>query len=229
MTSDIAEGYRVQFAGVEEDPRGFYPSFRTIDGVMPLNTMSQGTQSLIQWLAHLVIGYAEYYDFPDRLEDESGTLIVDEIDAHLHPAWQRGIIPTLARHFPNLQIFCSTHCSPLMLAGLGPGQVQLLTRDDDDQVQVSSNDFSVAGWSADQILRGLLGVRNPTDLQTIKDFDRLEYLNNKGSLDEEESEEFERLASFTEAQLMDGSSSYLIDKLAQGISRFYEGESPPEP
>ena len=57
---------------------------------------------------------------PD-LTEKPGILIVDEIDVHLHPSWQRRIIPALTKNFPNLQIFCSTH-SPLMLAGLGEGR-----------------------------------------------------------------------------------------------------------
>lgn len=225
MATEIAEGFPITFNGVEEDTNGFFPSFETIDGIMPLNTMSQGTQSVIQWLAHLVIGYAEYYDFPDCLEDEQGILIVDEIDAHLHPAWQRGIIPTLTAHFPNLQIFCSTH-SPLMLAGLKPGQVQLLTRDEDDQVQVSRNEFSIAGWSADQILRNLLDIRNPTDLATIGNFDKLEELRSKSRLSPEDSAELERISSLMAGQRSGGSSSVLIGKLIQGI-RESRGESYP--
>ena len=221
MATDITEGFPITFTGVDEDSTGFFPSFQTIDGIIPLNTMSQGTQSVIQWLARLVIGYADYYDFPERLEDEPGVLIVDEIDAHLHPAWQRGIIPTLTKHFPNLQIFCSTH-SPLMLAGLDPGQVQLLTRDEDGGVQVSRNEFSVAGWSADQILRSLLGVRNPTDLETIKNFDRLEELSSQEKLSEQDSAELERLTSLTESQMDGGSSSFLINKLASEIRRHNE-------
>ena len=228
MATDITEGFPIKFTGVDEDSTGFFPSFQTIDGTMPLNTMSQGTQSVIQWLAHLVIGYAEYYDFPERLEDEPGILIVDEIDAHLHPAWQRGIIPTLTRHFPHLQIFCSTH-SPLMIAGLDPGQVQLLTRDEDDGVQVSTNDLSVAGWSADQILRNLLGVRNPTDLKTIADFDKLEELSEKEQLSQEETAELERLTSLTETQRGDGSSSTLVQELIRGIREYQEESSSLEP
>ena len=223
MATDIAEGFPIAFTGVDEDSTGFFPSFQTIDGTMPLNTMSQGTQSVIQWLAHLVIGYAEYYDFPEHLEDEPGTLIVDEIDAHLHPAWQRGIIRTLTRHFPRLQIFCSTH-SPLMLAGLEPGQIQLLTRNEDNEVQVSRNDLSVAGWSADQILRNLLGVRNPTDLKTIENSDKLEELNAKEQLSQEEVTELQRLTSLTETHPVGGSSSLLLEELIRGV-RKYEGKA----
>ena len=133
MASEITEGFPVRFAGTDEDSNGFYPKFETIDGYVPLNTLSQGTQSIIQLLAHFLISLAEYYDFPENLEEKPGILIVDEIDAHLHPSWQRQIIPTLTRHFPHLQIFCSTH-SPLMLAGLKEGQVQLLRRDEAGEI-----------------------------------------------------------------------------------------------
>ena len=164
IASEITDGFLIQFSGVGEDDDGFFPEFRTVDGPMPLNTVSQGTQSVIQWLAHLLIGYAAYYDFPENLEEKPGVLIVDEIDAHLHPSWQRRIIPALTSHFPNLQIFCSTH-SPLMLAGLKAGQVQLLQRDESNsnKVTVSRNEVDIAGWSADEILRGFLGVDDPTD------------------------------------------------------------------
>ena len=64
IASDITDGFPIKFIGVNEDTNGFFPEFETIDGVVPLNTMSQGTQSIIQWLGHLLIGYAEYYDFP---------------------------------------------------------------------------------------------------------------------------------------------------------------------
>ena len=119
VTSDITEGFPVRFAGVTEDSMGFIPEFNTPDGQIPLNILSQGTQSLFHWISRLLFGYGEFYDFPSDLSDKPGVLIIDEIDAHLHPSWQRRIIPTLVHHFPSLQIFCSTH-SPLMLAGLGP-------------------------------------------------------------------------------------------------------------
>ena len=226
MTTEITEGFPISFTGVTEDANGFFPTFKTIDGVMPMNTMSQGTQSVIQWLARLIIGYAEYYDFPERLEDEPGVIIVDEIDAHLHPAWQRGIITTLTSHFPNLQIFCSTH-SPLMLAGLGPGEVHLLTRDEDNTVQVSRNEHSVAGWSADQILRDFLGVRNPTDLKTVRNYDRVEELRAKDQLSAQESEELDRLIPLTETPRSTGSALNLINELAREIKNLQNEDASP--
>ena len=160
IVSEVTEGYPIRFERVEEDDYGLFPQFITPDGSMPLNVLSQGTQSLVQWLAHLLIGLAEYYDYPDDIEDRPGVLIIDEIDAHLHPSWQRRIIPALTEHFPNLQIFCSTH-SPLMLAGLKTGQVQLLRRDDNGKVTVSRNEQDIVGWSADEILAQLPQCAKP--------------------------------------------------------------------
>ena len=105
MASEITEGFPIEFKGVGEDQRGLFPQFGTLDGDVPLDVLSQGTQSMIQWLAQLLIGYAEFYDYPVDLAERPGILIIDEIDAHLHPSWQRRIIPTLIKHLPNLQIF----------------------------------------------------------------------------------------------------------------------------
>ena len=161
VASDITEGFPLHFMRIEEDDEGLFPQINTPDGDVPLNVLSQGTQSLIQWIGHFVLGYAQYYDYPDELETMPGILIIDEIDAHLHPSWQRQIIPTLVRNFPKLQIFCSTH-SPLMLAGLKEGQVQLLRRDEKGQVAASRNETDIIGWSADEILRNFLDVSSPT-------------------------------------------------------------------
>ena len=191
VASEITESYPIEFLSIDEDEEGLFPSFQTIDGSLPLNVLSQGTQSTIQWLAHFLFGYAQYYDYPENLEEKPAILIVDEIDAHLHPSWQRRIIPALTGNFPNLQIFCSTH-SPLMLAGLGEGQVQLLSRDE-GKVTVSRNRWDMAGWSAEEILRSVLGVRDTMDLTTASEIDRMGALSIQEELTEGEKAELEEL------------------------------------
>ena len=189
---------------------------------MPLNTMSQGTQSIVQWLAHLLIGYAAYYDFPKNLEEKPGVLIIDEIDAHLHPSWQRRIIPALTNNFPNLQIFCSTH-SPLMLAGLKAGQVHLLQRDESNKVTVSRNEEDIAGWSADEILRSFLGVPDPTDQETVDQLERLRELRRKRDLSPEESEELESLRDAVSEDLLSGPIAAQMERFAQALERAQTG------
>ena len=117
IASEITEGYSIEFLGIGGGDKSRFPEFLTPDGCLPLNTLSQGTQSIIQWLSRFLFSFAQYYGFPSDLMEKPCVLIIDEIDVHLHPSWQRQIIPALTRNLPNLQIFCSTH-SPLMLAGL---------------------------------------------------------------------------------------------------------------
>ena len=218
IASEITDEFLDQFSGVDEDDGGFFPGFGTVDGTMPLNTLSQGTQSIIQWLARLLIGYASYYNFPKSLEDKPGVLIVDEIDAHLHPSWQRRIIPTLTKHFPSLQIFCSTH-SPLMLAGLKAGQVQLLRRDENNRVTVSTNNVDLVAWSADEILRNFLGVRDPTDQGTVVQLERLRELQGKRELSPKESKELELLSDAVSADLLNGPAAAQVDRFIQALEK----------
>lgn len=216
LASEITEGFSLEFSGISEDERGLYPAFQTPDGVVPLNVLSQGTQSLIQWLARLIIGYAKHYEYPPNFGDKPGILIVDEIDAHLHPSWQRRILPTVSRAFPSLQIFCSTH-SPLMLAGLKAGQVHLLRRDKKGEVTVSRNETDIVGWSADEIVTTFLGVETATDLQTEENLQRLRELRSKKRLSAKQRRELESLRDVVNQALLCGPGAEEVDRLADRL------------
>jgi hypothetical protein len=179
IASEITEGFPMQFLRVAEDQEGLVPLFSTPDGDVPFNVLSQGTQSVMQWLTFVLAGYAKYYGYPTNLAAQPGIVIIDEIDAHLHPAAQRRVIPALQRHFPKLQIFCSTH-SPLMLAGLKTHQMQLFQRDAAGKVFLSRHETDIVGWSVDEILQGLLGVEPLTALETER---RLRNLHERQRLE----------------------------------------------
>ena len=218
IAAEITEDFPIQFVGVEEDQQGLYPAFRTPDGDLPLDVLSQGTQSIIQFVAHLLLRYAEYYDFPPDLRDKPGIAIVDEIDAHLHPTWQRRIIPTLTDNFPNLQIFCSTH-SPLMLAGLRAEQVRLLHRDEHGKVAVAMNESDISGWTGDEILRQFMEVSNPTDITTASRVRRFQELGGKELLSDAEAEELEQLRKIVRGDLLSGPMSAQVIRFAKELER----------
>ena len=224
VVSDITGQFPIKFLGTDEDEYGFYPQFQTIDGPLPLNTLSQGTQSIIQWLAYLIIGYAEYFGYPEDLTERPGVLIIDEIDAHLHPSWQRRIIPTLTKHFPNLQIFCSTH-SPLMIAGLEAGQLQMLQRDESGRVTVSRNEEGTVGWTADEILRHLLDIPDPTDIGAEERLARLQDLQLRRDLTAPEVAELEELRQTVNQDLVRGPMGGQLDHFAE-VLRQVVGNTP---
>ena len=220
VASKITEEFEITFEGVSEDGGGLFPLFGTPDGKMPLDYLSQGTQSIIQFMAHILLGYAEYYDFPSDLKDKPGILIIDEIDVHLHPSWQRRVIPALTDHFPSLQIFCSTH-SPLMLAGLDEGQIQLLARHDGFGVAVTQNENPIMGWSADEILTSLLNVRDPMDLATALDARRLGELSIKESLTDAEAEELAQLQETISKRFSASPSDPRMDFILKYLEHIY--------
>jgi len=58
-------------------------------------------------------------------------VLIDELDAHMHPAWQQVVVHRLGEHFPNIQFVATTH-SPLVVAGLDAKQVTRFRRAEDD-------------------------------------------------------------------------------------------------
>src|SRR5262245_44038545 len=165
IASEILDGFPVEFWRIAEDRDGVFPQFRTLDGELAFDVFSQGTQSVLQWLAYVLISYAKYYGYPSNLAEQPGIMIIDEIDAHLHPTAQQRIMPILQRHFPRMQIFCSTH-SPLMLIGLQPGQIQCLQRDSHGTVTVSRNATAIAAQSTDAVLHQFFGIPIATSAPT---------------------------------------------------------------
>ena len=218
VTAQITDGFVTGFAGVDADDEGFFPKFHTQSGVLPLNTMSQGTQSIVQWLAHFLVGYSEYYNHPEDYSGASGILIIDEIDAHMHPSWQRRIIPALRQNFPDIQLFCSTH-SPLVVAGLQAGQVQLLQRHSEGHIEAIPNENDIVGWTADEILRAYLGVTDPVDLDTLDRLEAIRTLRAKINLSPEEMDRLDSLTRRVGEDLISGPGSELVHRFAEQLRR----------
>lgn len=150
--------------------------------------LSSGTQGTLLWIRALALKIAHHYDWQEGWEKKPAILLIDEIENHLHPTWQRRVIPALLEHFPGLQIFATTH-SPFVVAGLKAGQVHLLKRDENGVVSASTNDEDIIGWTADEILRTMMGVEDPTDDDTAAAARELRQLRNEGPRDTVEAEE----------------------------------------
>lgn len=163
-------------------------------GSEPLDasSLSSGTQLTFLWIWWVALKMLHHYEFMDDWEKRSAILLMDEIENHLHPTWQRRVIPALLEYFPGLQIFATTH-SPFVVAGLRAGQVHMLKRDADGVVTASTNEQDIIGWTTDEILRTFMGVDEPTDQLTINRRERLLDLRRKDSLSDDESVEMEEL------------------------------------
>ena len=161
-------------------------------GRIYVGDLSSGSQSTLLWILWLAFKMLNHYEFADGWNEKPAVLLIDEIENHLHPTWQRRVIPALRSHFPGLQIFATSH-SPFVVAGLRRGQVHILRRDTDGSVSGSTNERDIVGWTTDEILRTFMGVDEPTDQLTVDRMNRLRELRGKEELSDAEAEEMSDL------------------------------------
>ncbi|MGN7713715.1 AAA family ATPase [Agrobacterium radiobacter] len=129
---------------------------------MPYSSLSDGYKAFIAWVTDLIGYMAEVTPAPMRLVELPGVVLVDEIDLHLHPEWQRSVVPTLAKAFPKLQFVLTSH-SPLVASTVHRQNVYVTEADFDGTARLGQLDESVFGRSAEQLLLssyfGLLTTR----------------------------------------------------------------------
>ncbi|MCE2464259.1 MAG: AAA family ATPase [Dehalococcoidia bacterium] len=178
--------------GISHHSMGIRTSDQGLKSPLYAGDLSSGTQGTLLWVWALALKIASYYEWTEGWEEKPAILLIDEIENHLHPAWQRRVIPALLEHFPGLQIFATTH-TPFMVAGLKAGQVHLLSRDENGVVTATTNTEDVIGWTADEILRTMMGVEEPTDQLTVDRANRLRQLREKEALTPEEETELNEL------------------------------------
>jgi uncharacterized protein (TIGR02646 family) len=115
---------------------------------VPLEHLSDGYQSVVALATDLMISLLRQWP---SVEAAEGTVLIDELGAHLHPRWRMRIVPSLRQVFPRVQFLSSTH-DPLCLRGLGDGEVVVVRRDQAGGIEAVTDLPSVAGLRVDQLL-----------------------------------------------------------------------------
>ena len=98
------------------------------NGSLLLDQLSDGLQSMGAWWGDLLYHLTRLDPWHDQPLDIPGLLLLDEIDLHLHPNWQRGLREFLLEKLPNFQIVATSH-SPFVLQSLQPGELIKLDGD----------------------------------------------------------------------------------------------------
>lgn len=134
----------------------------------PVRMLSDGEKGVISLVAD--IAYRMALLNPSLLEnilETRGIVLIDEIDLHLHPAWQKKIIHDLTSIFPNIQFVITTH-SPSVLANVPKEYVQIL-----NHFQLYTPQGTTYGRSVEEILRGVMDVNIRPDeiLELQNEFD----------------------------------------------------------
>lgn len=127
-------------------------------GTASLSSLGDGYRSVVTWVLDMIAWWflkqqqEEKDGVPTRV---SGIVVVDEVEQHLHPRWQRNIVSRLVSSFPDVQFVLTTH-SPLVASGCENVAVHKL----DSGAHTVESPY---GWLAEDVYRmmGLLkGTRS---------------------------------------------------------------------
>ncbi|HSK79959.1 MAG TPA: AAA family ATPase [Thermoanaerobaculia bacterium] len=159
---------------------------------LPATWLSDGYQAMLSWVADL-LGHAFLEDPEADPWGLQGIVLLDEIDLHLHPTWQRRIIPLLRRVFPKLQFIVNTH-SPLVLAGFERDEIILLKMQGGQVVQDPA-EIEPGVLTASEILSNFFDVQRagrPDLVRKERRYVELKALGHPGEREREELRTLER-------------------------------------
>lgn len=136
----------------------------------PLEQLSDGYRSLMAMVLDVMRGMLEVWG---DLENARGLVLIDEIETHLHPRWKLRVVSALRRAMPNVQFVATTH-DPLCLRGMRGGEVQVLVRNDNQQIQALAGLPDVRGMRAEQLLTSdYFGLSSTADPDVEEALERL--------------------------------------------------------
>ncbi|WP_224360324.1 AAA family ATPase [Hyalangium versicolor] len=179
---------------------------RFVDGNgcdVPVENLSDGYRSILSMTFELIRQLVKTYGAtrifspgdPTKVS-ASGIVLIDEIDVHLHPTWQRRVGHWFRKHFPNIQFIVTTH-SPLICQAATVGSIFRLPRPGSEErggmVTGVARDRLLYGTVLDAYSSGVFGDVPTRSPEALEQLERLALLNQKelgeGLTNEERSEQ----------------------------------------
>ena len=163
---------------------------------MPLDALGDGYRSTLGMIIDLFgwksLHEATKKDFKiEQIIQMTGILLLDEIEQHLHPIWQKQIVNLLRREFPNIQFITTSH-SPLCVVGttdLTDEECSIVVLEQKEDYVEKRVTTPPRGKRVDQVLTSYLFDLYTTSDNLIKrDIEKYSYLYNKDRTKEEEKE-----------------------------------------
>ena len=143
----------------------------SIDGkAQPFDNLSAGQRMMLAMVADIAIKAVTQNNFllptdelgpedeplPRLLRETPGMVLIDELDVHLHPRWQRRVATDLKENFPNIQFVCTSH-SPQVIGEVRPEEIRIL---EDGGVSTPTRSF---GIDSSRILEELMEAKSRSE------------------------------------------------------------------
>lgn len=156
-------------------------SIRINDVSLTFNTLPDGLKSIISWLSDLLmrLDRINWADKSKSILEQNFILFLDEIEVHLHPAWQRKILPVVQDLFPNAQIFISTH-SPFVVGSVDGAWVYNFKLDENNNSYLEKEPYLTEdGHSYDRILEETFGIKERFGVAVQAQLEKFREYKNK--------------------------------------------------
>jgi len=148
------------------------------DQELDFDVLPDGLKSLISWIGDLLmrLDSLKWKDDTPIFEREI-ILFLDEIEVHLHPVWQRKVLPVVQELFKNSQIFVSTH-SPFVVNSVDDAWVYKLKLEN-GRAKVAEVIKSEDGFSYSRVLSEIFDIDEEFGVEVQKDLAKFKELRNK--------------------------------------------------
>lgn len=167
---------------------------KTDDGNVPLFDLSLGYKTMLAWTLDLAVRMLWQNLDKEKPLEQPAIVIIDEIDLHLHPKWQRIVREHLTHHFPKTQFICTAH-GPFMAQSSELENLCVVNRNEESgEVFIENEPLIVKGWRIGQVatsdLFGISSERSP-DVEAL--FNRRRELLDKNEKDIDDENEINQL------------------------------------
>jgi hypothetical protein len=163
-----------------------------VDGIVPLQYLSDGYQNVAAWVGDLLFRISEAFDDYKSPLKARGLLIIDEVDLHLHPIWQRSLHTFLTKKLPNLQLLVTTH-SAITAQQANENELNYLVRER-KRINLRTFKDDPSKLLVSQLLMSdIFGLETDEALPVEKKKNRYRQLRDKSPIGTKEKDELERL------------------------------------
>lgn len=191
------------------------------DEELKIEQLSDGEKNLLLLVSDIARRLAIANPKSDNPLNGIGIVLIDELELHLHPTWQKEVLKGLYTTFPNLQFIVTTH-SPLVLANLDKNvQIFGIQRLKTNEIIVTPHNnqqFNPYGSLTSRVLRLLMKTNDrPKDVEDL--FNKYEQAIDDNNLDEAERIEtqLKTLIDPNDPDILQGSATIEAKKLLQEI------------
>jgi len=199
-------------------------TFQSHGHSIPMSQLSDGYRSMLALSIDLLRWLTDAFPNAPNPMDCPGIVLIDELDAHVHPAWQRQIGHWLRQKFPRLQFIIATHSPFLAQVADDPGGNVVLIQTPEG-VQPRTDVEAVETWRADQILTELFDVpstRSPQVEHKLQRHQELYRERQARQLSPSEEQEYQQLSQWQESlppPLEDPAQRRLAEALQKAVER----------